>query len=159
MSLTVSLSSVQILEKTFISKVSKSSIHSHGCRKQDYMHLKQVPLSGGVRYAVAGWGFRTRMQVFKIKLDLFKHKKQHKALLSRITKTELWQWRKNLMIKQTKPDYEHDPLTRPTWKTVRIWPRARENLETKYWREVISDGVQLRGKAQVKWVTLMTKSD
>jgi len=39
--------------------------------------------------------------------------------------------------------------------TVGIWQSAWGNLETKYWREVISDGVQLRRKAQVKWVNLM----
>jgi len=32
---------------------------------------------------------------------------------------------------------------------VRIWPSAMEDLETKYRREVIGDGGQLRGKAKV----------
>ena len=31
------------------------------------------------------------------------------------------------------------------------------NLETKYWGEMIGDGVQLRGKAQVKWVNWWSK--
>ena len=31
------------IRKTFIYKVSQSSIHSHSCRKQVYLHLKQVP--------------------------------------------------------------------------------------------------------------------